>query len=190
MHSRYYFLALVLALLGGCSSLLPRGQSDTPAAFATFEEARDAAQRIIALQTRSPELKALGFDLQSGTNMTLIPYPEIVARLTPHPNVPLIKLDPGIRQCVDAQSACRGHLFRFERQDRRREGNFWLDFFNLRRTTYVRGWWFEALIVVSDDTVLFRNFSGQAHTDRVERQTNPLGPFQPAGEGAGSLLLR
>lgn len=26
-------------------------------------------------------------------------------------------------------------------------------------------------------------------TSRVERQTNPLGPFQPAGERAGSLLL-
>lgn len=191
MRSRHYFLALFFCtLLGGCASLLPRGKSDTPVGFATFKEARDAAERIVALQTRSPELKTLGFDVQSGTNMTLIPYPEIVARLTPHPNVPLLKLDAGIRECVNAQSACRGYLFRFERQERRREGNFWLDFFNLRRTTYVSGWWFEALIVVSDDIVLFRNFAGQAHTDRVERQTNPLGPFQPAGEGAGALLLR
>jgi hypothetical protein len=190
MRFRYCFLTLVCALLVGCSSLLPRGRTDTPVPFASFEEARDAAERIVALQTRTTELKTLGFDVQSGTNMTLIPYPDIVARLTPHPNVPLLKLDTGIRQCVDAQSACRGYLFRFERQDRRREGNFWLDFFNLRRTTYVRGWWFEALIVVSDDTVLFRNFAGQAHTDRVERQSNPLGPFQPAGEGAGALLLR
>ena len=30
---------------------------------------------------------------------------------------------------------------------------------------------------------------GQASTDRVEKQFNPLGPFQPSGESAGSFLL-
>ncbi len=43
--------------------------------------------------------------------------------------------------------------------------------------------------MVSDDTVLFRNFAGLPHIDRVERQTNPLGPFQPAGEGVVAALL-
>ncbi|TWO72717.1 hypothetical protein FN976_04085 [Caenimonas sedimenti] len=43
--------------------------------------------------------------------------------------------------------------------------------------------------VVDDNLVLFRNYSGQAHTVRVEKQTHPLGPLQPAGESAGSLLI-
>jgi hypothetical protein len=177
-------------LLCACTSLLPRGTTDTTDAFSSFADAQTALEHIVALQTPTSELKTLGFDILSGTNVTLISYPEIVARLTPNPGVPLTKVDPGIRQCIEVQSRCRGHLFHFERQDRKREGNFWLDFFNLRRTTNVRGWWFEALIVVTDDKVLFRNYAGQPHADRVDRQVNPLGPFQPSGEGAGAAALR
>jgi hypothetical protein len=88
------------------------------------------------------------------------------------------------------KSACRGYVFRFERQDRKRHGNFFSDFFNVERVTHVSGWWFEALVVVDADAVLFRNVAGQARIERVERQKNPLGPFQPAGEGAVSLLVR
>lgn len=184
-------VGLVLAVsLAGCTALLPHGRSRAVGPFQTYEEASQAAARIVALHTRPDELKALGFDLQAGANVTLIPYPEIVARLTPHPNVPLLKLDPGIRLCAEEQAACRGYLFRFEQQQRQREGNFWLDFFNVRRTTRIHGWWFEALIVVSGDRVLFHNVGGQALAERVERQTNPLGPLQPAGEAAGSLLVR
>jgi hypothetical protein len=173
-----------------CTALLPRASSDVITTFSSFDQARAALESIVVQETSVSELKAIGFDIDSGVNVTLIAYPEIVARLVPHPIVPLDKLNSGIRQCVDAQIACRGHLFHFQRQDRKREGNFWLDFLNLRRITNVTGWWFEALIVVSDGKVLFRNYAGQAHTDRVEKQINPLGPFQPAGEGAAAALLR
>jgi len=183
-------LTALLAALSGCSSLLPRGSSDTSSPFTSFEQAQAAAEKIVALQTRTSDLKAFGFDLQATKNVTLIPYPDIVARLAPHPGVPLTELDPGVRQCILAQSACRAYLFHFERQDRRREGSFWLDFLNIRRMTAVKGWSFDALVVVSDGTVLFRNFGGQASIDRVEKQTNPLGPLQGSGEAAGAALLR
>lgn len=176
--------------LSACSSLLPRGSTDTPAGFASFKQPQAAAQRIVALETPTSELANLGFDPVAGTNVILIPYPDIVGRLAPHPGVPFDKLDAGIRLCIEAQIACSGYLFHFERQDRKREGSFWPDFLNLRRTTYVTGWWFDALIVVTDGKVLFRNFAGQASTDKVEKQVNPLGPFQPAGESAGSILIR
>ena len=175
--------------LAACASMLPRGSTDTPAGFASFEEAQAAVQRIVALQTPTSELPKLGFDPVAGPNVTLIPYPDIVGRLAPHPGVPYEKLDAGIRQCIEAQTACRGYVFHYERESRRREGSFWLDFLNVRRTTNTKGWWFDALIVVTDGTVLFRNYAGQASTDKVDRQVNPLGPFQPAGESAGSALL-
>ena len=184
------FALIVLAALSGCTALLPRGSSSTGVAFRSFDEARVAAERIVALKTPTSELGPLGFDIREGLNVTLVSYPEIVVRLTPHPGVPISKLDAGIRQCIDIQMACRGYVFRFDREDRQREGNFWLDFFNISRTTHLSGWRFEALIVVSDDTVLFRNYSGQARTEKIENQTNPLGPFQPAGEGVGASLLK
>ena len=190
MRYRLILSVLAGAALGACTSLLPRGSSDAGTGFASFEEARVAADRIVPLKTRLQALGDLGFDIGRGQNVTLISYPEIVVRLTPHPGVPINLLDAGIRQCIDIQMACRGYVFRFEREDRKREGGFWLDFFNVDRTTRLTGWRFEALIVVSDDMVLFRNFSGQARIERIERQRNPLGPFQPAGEGAGRLLVR
>lgn len=181
--------AVVLVALGGCAGLLPRGTQDTPAGFANFAEAETAAKRIEGLKTPTSQLKELGFDPVAGPNVTLIPYPDIVARLAPYPGVPLERLEPGIRQCIEAQADCRGYLFHFEHQSRKRQGSFWLDFLNLRRNTFVSGWWFDALIVVSDGTVLFRNYGGQASTDRLEKQVNPLGPFQPSGETARYQLI-
>lgn len=184
-----YATALVV-LLGGCGSLLPHGTNDTPAGFHSFADAEAAVKRVEGLKTQTTDLKALGFDPVAGTNVTLIPYPDIVARLAPYPGVPFGQLEPGIQQCIEAQSACRGYVFHFEHQSRQRQGSFWLDFLNLRRNTAVAGWWFDALIVVSNGTVLFRNYGGQASTDRFERQVNPLGPFQPSGESAGYRLIR
>ena len=190
MGKQRFLLLLFLTALSGCSSLLPRGTSNTSSSFGSFEQAQAAAEKIVALETRTSDLKAFGFDPQAVNNVTLIPYPDIVARLAPHPGVPLTELDPGVRQCILAQSDCRAYLFHFEHQDRRREGGFWLDFLNIRRVTTVKGWSFDALVVVSNGTVLFRNFGGQASIDRLERQTNPLGPLQSSGEGAGAALLR
>jgi hypothetical protein len=189
MRRAALLLSCALAL-AGCSHLLPHASSNTPSPFASFEEAQAAAGKVVAFQTRLPELRTLGFDWQAGKNVTVIPYPDVLARLAPYSGVPMDKLDPGIRQCVLDQASCRGYLFHFEKQERDREGGFWADFFNVRRLTKVRGWSFDALVVVSGETVLFRNWGGQANIDRVERQVNPLGPFQPAGEAAGAVLIR
>jgi len=188
MLTRPLMFCLVIAL-AGCTDMLPKASSDTPVRFENFEQAKAAAERIVGRQTTVEELKALGFDPVTRPNVTLIPYPEIVAKLAPYPGVPVEQLDPGIQQCIRDQSACRGYQFHFERQDRKRQGNFFLDFLNFKRDTYVTGWWFDALIVVSDGVVLFRNYGGQAATDRVEKQSNPLGPLQPAGEAAGAYML-
>lgn len=182
MICRICLLLLASLSLSSCSSLLPKGSTENGGGFGSFDEARAAADRILPMRTQLSELGPLGFDIQAGQNVTLVSYPEIVVRLTPHPGVPFSQLDPGIRHCIDIQAACRGYAFRFERENRVREGNFLLDFLNAVRTTRLTGWRFEALIVVSADTVLFRNYSGQARIERVDRQVNPLGPFQPAGE--------
>jgi hypothetical protein len=190
MRHRVFLPLLGALLLAGCAEMLPRGSSDTPTPFATYADAQAAAERIQPFRTTARELAGLGFDPAQGKNVTLIPYPEIVARLAPYPGVPMEQLDPGIRACILAKTQCRGYVFRFSQEDRRREAPFLPDFFNFRRTTLVTGWWFEALVVVSGETVLFRNMAGEAHKERVEKQSNPLGPLQPAGEAARSVLTR
>lgn len=190
MNARIPAVAAASLLLGACTAMLPRGSSDAPSPFSTFAEAQSAAEKIQPFKTPSGELAQLGFDAKDGRNVTMIPYPEIVARLAPYSGVPLEQLDPGIRTCILAKTDCRGYVFRFEKENRTREGGFWGDFFNVRRETHVQGWWFEALVVVSNGTVLFRNIAGQPHVERLEKQKNPLGPLQPAGEAAGAVLIR
>ncbi|MDP1533045.1 MAG: hypothetical protein Q8L92_05630, partial [Rubrivivax sp.] len=113
----------------------------------------------------------------------------IVARLAPHPGVPLESLDAGVRECIAAQSACRAYAFQLGEQSRRRAGSFWLDLLNFSRTTYVTGWRFDGLVVMRGELVLFRNYGGEARIDRVEHQVNPLGPLQGAGDQIGNRLL-
>lgn len=181
----------VLALgLAGCSGLLPRGSSVASSAFSTYDEAKAAFDRIEPYKTSVAQLAALGFDPQGSANVTLIPYPEVVARLAPHPGVPLEALDRGVRDCMLAQSACRAYVYRFSQQSRKREGEFLSDFFNFRRITHIEGWRFEAMVVARDDLVLFKNVGGEPRIDVTERQVNPLGPFQSGGEAAGSWARR
>lgn len=188
MSTRSSLLLPAVLGLAGCSMMLPRGASDTASPFATYAEAQTAAERIRPFATKFSDLPSLGFDAERGKNVAVIPYPEIVARLAPYSGVPLDQLDAGIRACITAQADCRGYLFSFRREDTRREGNFLADFLNVRRVTHVTGWTFEALVVVSGETVLFRSVAGEPRVERLDRRTNPLGPLQPAGESAGSLL--
>lgn len=187
---RTCILSISMLLLTACSSLLPRGSTDVQSGFNSFEEARDAIERVRPYQTTTAQLKDLGFDVHSTANVRQIPYPEVVARLAPNPSVPLEMLDPGIRDCIESRQACRAYEFSFGHQISHREGSFWADFLNFRRRTEISGWRFQGLVVVRDGVVLFRNHGGEPQIRQTERQSNPLGPLQPAGEAAGALIGR
>lgn len=181
--------AVGLALLAGCTSLLPSGSVVTPTTFESFDAVRSAFEKVTPHRTTLAELDALGFDPKASTNVTLIPYPEVVGRLVPYPGIAASDLEPGVRECIAAQTACRAYVFHFGNEQRKREGGFWFDFLNIRRITNITGWRFEGFVVVNDSMVLFRNYAGEPRIERTERQTNPLGPFQPAGESSGRSLF-
>ena len=177
-------------LLAGCAQLLPRAISQEPSGFNSFEDAARAFDAVVPYRTTVEELKALGFDLQASANMTLIPYPQLTARLSSDRGVPFDALDPGIRDCILSRQACQVYEFNLWRETRRREGSFMLDFLNFRRTQRTVGWRFSGMLAMRDGMVLFRSHGGEPRNDRTERQVNPLGPLQPAGEGVGRFLLR
>lgn len=177
-------------LLSACAHLLPQQAVDTRPAFETFEAASQALERIEPFRTRIGELGPLGFDVQGRHNATVIPYPDLVARLAPNSSVPFAELDPGIRECILARDACRAYQFHFWYERRERRGGFLADFFNFERTTAVTGWHLEALIVVRGDTVLFRSFGGEPDNSRIEHQRNPLGPLQSAGDQLVGAAIR
>ena len=177
-------------LLSGCANLLPRGDSEQPSGFDSFEAAAQAFDKVVAYRTTVEQLKELGFDLRSSPNVTLISYPQLTGRLAPDRGVPFEAIDPGIRDCIVARLACQAYEFHLGREAMRRQGSFMLDFLNFRRETRVTGWRFEGLLAVRDGVVLFSSHGGDPRTDRVERQVNPLGPLQRLGEGAGGRLAR
>jgi len=177
-------------LLVACADLLPRSQSQQPSGFASFEAAAGALEQAVPYKTTVAELRALGFDIEASANVTQIPYPQLIARLAPNSSIPLDALEPGLRDCMLARQACRVYEFRLAHEARQRDGNFWLDFLNFRRSTAIVGWRFEGLLVVRNGTLLFRSYGGEPHIARTELEVRPLGPFQPAGESSGSLLLR
>ena len=176
-------------LLCSCANVLPHGDSELPSGFESFEAAARAFDAVVAYRTTVEQLSALGFDLQSSPNVTLIPYPQLTGRLAPDRGVPFEAIDPGIRDCIVARLACQAYEFHLGRETTRREGGFLADFLNFRRTTRVTGWRFEGLLAVRNGVVLFRSHGGEPRTDRTERQVNPLGPLQGAGEAASRLLV-
>ena len=175
--------------MAGCANLLPRGSNVTPTPFKSFEEARQQLEKIVPYQTTFAEVQALGFDPLTSANVTIIPYPEVISRLAPNSGVPMDALDSAVRDCILAQMKCRAYEFRYSREDRRRVGNFLLDFLNLRRTAHNTGWRFQGLIVLRNGLVLMRNSSGEPQVDFVEQQINPLGPLQSGGELATQRAL-
>ena len=189
MCSSKTLITVVLGFLAGCTTLLPSGSNLTPSSFDSFDAARSAFEKVMPHRTTLSDLEALGFAPRASSNVTLIPYPEVVGRLVPYPGIAASDLEPGVRECIAAQTACRAYVFHFGHEQRKREGGFWLDFLNVRRITNITGWRFEGFVVLSDNMVLFRNYAGEPRIERTEKQTNPLGPFQPAGETAGRSLL-
>jgi len=190
----FYLRVLVTALvafLGGCASggLLPDASIAVRAEFDNFDAARSAFESIEPYKTTVDELGTLGFDTAS-PNVRLIGYPDVVARLAPNSSLGLDQLDPGIRDCILARLACRAYEFRVGNETRVRTGAFALDWFNFKRTTEVRSWQFDAIVAVRQGVVLFRNYGGAPHNERIEREVNPLGPFQGIGDSVSGLLLK
>ncbi|HRK56584.1 MAG TPA: hypothetical protein PLQ67_03570 [Burkholderiaceae bacterium] len=177
-------------LLSACASLLPAGSNDTRSSFASFEEAKNALETIVPYETTTEQVKALGFDYSDSANVTIITYPDVIAHLAPNASVPMEALDPGIRDCILAQTRCKAYEFGIERIQRKRVGRFWADFMNFRRTVEVSGWRFNAMIVVRNGVVLFRRYGGEPNISRTERYNNPLGPLQGAGEAVAGRVVR
>jgi hypothetical protein len=182
--------ALAAAALSACAHLLPDQAVDTRPPFDSFASARAAVERVEPFRTRIGELGPLGFDIQGQRNVTVIAYPDLVARLAPNSSVPLADLDAGIRECILARDACRAYGFHFWSERRERRGGFLADFFNFDRTTAISSWRLDALIVVRGDTVLFRSFGGEPDNVRIEHQRNPLGPLQSAGDEVLGAAMR
>jgi hypothetical protein len=179
--------ALVAAsLVGACTSLLPHSV-DGISPFKTFADAQTAIEGLIPMQSDSVSLAKMGIDPASYPNTTLLTHADVVRRFIPPGILEKKDLDPGIVACIEARDACRGLDVVASRISTDRTGNFFADFFNFSRRSDTTGWRFNAVILLLNNVVVYRNWGGQPLVMETNVHTNPLGPLQDAGPSSVSV---
>ncbi len=185
-------LRVRLALLMGaavaltaCSNLLPRSRETSQSQWGSFAEAKDAYDRITPTQATLADLRELGFDPERTANVRILSYLDVQQRFLANPSMRIDDLDPNVRACLAAFSACQGLDVQPKAIDRERVGNVALDIFDFRRETVETGWSFAALILLKDSVVVYKTWGGSPNIHNYESQTKPLGPLQDMGEFAG-----
>ena len=168
---------LVAALAGGCKALLPKAKTETAAPFKTFEEGKRTYDSIELGRTTLSELKLLGFDPYANPNVTVLHYSDVLNKYAANATRDEY-LEPGIRECLRTQSKCSAYSIEHRLVNRDRVGNFFLDLINFERRTEITGWKFAAIVVVVDDRVVHKAWSGVPAISEVEESLNPLGPLQ------------
>ena len=169
-------------LLAGCSALLPRGESVAQSPWQNFEEAQQTFERILPHQTTVEDLKQLKLDPLQNPNIALLNYSDVLRRFIPTPSANMQDLDPGVRECIQAKSACKGYEVDQKSIKRRRYGSFWADFLNFNRKVDIVGWRFNGVVLIKEGMVVYKLTGGQPSIHEHEESRNPLGPFQGLGE--------
>jgi hypothetical protein len=185
VRRRLRALAACAALLAGgsgCSSflpgLLPDDRREIASSWSSFEEAREAFDRIVANETTVDQLRDLGFHPDVSPNVRILTYVDVYERFVPNSGIRLDDQDPGVRECVSARERCNGWELEVYQRRSKREGNVLLDWFTFRRETDTSGWNFRSLIVVVDDRVAYKLLDGNPSEASHVASVRPLGPLQ------------
>lgn len=172
-------LALVMATTS-CATWLPEAHTDTTS-FQTFDEARVAIEALVPRKSDLSSVEKNGFNAKTHPNTTILTHADVARRFLPSSLLRREDLDPGILACLEARDACRGIEVAAAKIFRQRKGSFWADFFNFQRRTETSGWRINAIVLLVNDLVVYRAWSGQPVINEMEIARNPLGPFQDIG---------
>jgi len=170
----------LLLLLSACASMLPKSRTETTT-FESFDQARAAIESLVPMKSRREDLDSNGFKPGKQANVIQLTHADVVRRFVPSALLRRGDLNPGVMACLEARDACQGLEMNVVRIKKERLGNFWADFFNFNRHSETTGFRFNAVVLLVNDTVVFRSWGGQAAVHEVEVSRNPLGPFQDIG---------
>jgi len=170
--------AVLLVLLAGCSSWLPRSHESTNSPWLNYQEAQKAFDKIVPGETLAVELKDMALDPSSNPNITILNYSDVLRRFLANQSISLNDLDTGVRECVSAKIGCKGFEVNQKILQKNRNGNFFLDLLGFKRQTAINGWAFSGLILIKDGVVIYKLTGGQPSIVSQESSQNPLGPVQ------------
>lgn len=166
----------------GCSSLLPKQESIVEGPWHSYQEAQQTFDKIIPYKTTVQELQQLKLDPVSNPNVTILNYSDVLRRFVPSTAINGFELEKGVHDCLITNTSCKGYELEYKSISRKRYGNFWADFMNFKRKMNIVGWRFNGVILIKDNTVVYKLTSGQPVIREFEESNNPLGPFQGSGE--------
>lgn len=181
LYGRMPTLLIMLALISGCSSLLPSERAEVVSPFRDYSAAETRYEQAMPGVTSKPELFSLGFDPIANGNARRLSFLDVRTMFV-QPNVPIDYLPESLVKCLEAKERCNGYAFEFTQTDTQRTGNFWADVLNFRKKREVKGWAFRAVFVLVDDKLVHKVSNGEPQILRLETERNPLGPLQGAGE--------
>lgn len=162
--------------------MLPAAKQGVSNPWHDFASAKKSFDQIEPFKTDLATVHQLGFDPYNTANVQVLNQAQVVNAVLPSALFDQSAIPEGMQACMKAQQACRGYLMEPSQINQKRVGNFWLDFLNFKRDTITTGWKFSALIVVIDDTVVYKQWNGQPKIESTDHRTNPLGPLQGMGE--------
>jgi hypothetical protein len=174
----------VAVLVAACESLLPKEAAISESGWSDFASAQASYDRVTPGVTDAAGLAALGLDPYKSPNISILNYADLLRRLAGNASSAADYLDPAVRDCLVERENCRAYEIDIKHVERKREGSFWLDFLNFKRTTNVTGWHFNALFVLRGERVVYKLWSGEPTIKETESVRRPLGPLQGVGESA------
>ena len=171
-------IALTVLLTTGCSSMLPTKYTVTHKNWTEYSQVHDIGSSIRAGQSLD-ELKGLGVDVNKTKNVDHLTHLDVARKfgLLGFKDDTL-KTPPGVQRMLDAAERGRGYELVVEHTTEAREGSFWKDFLNFKKTTRQTGWTYNILIITVDSKVQYVLHKGNPNINKVTVEKNPLGPFQ------------
>lgn len=174
--------------LGGCS-LLPEGKETVESPWRSFADAKATYDKIEPGRTTLAQLKKLGIDPYTTSNVSVLSYLDIIQRFIPNNAIKYDQLAPPVRDCIDARETCWGYEVSPKEIHSKRTGNVLADVFSFRRKTIRKGWSFNALIIFKDNGVVYKIWRGKPLIREQSTQKSPLGPLQNSGDLLRSQII-
>jgi hypothetical protein len=180
-----------MILTGGCASLFPTQRATTESAWTNYAAVQLAFDHIQTNRTTVAELKRMGFDPKASPNIKMLTYVDLIQRFMPNQAIRMEDLHPAVRECILAKEHSRAFEIQLKQSYSKRHGNLLLDIFGFKRQTHEVGWEFDGLILIDDDTVVYKLSSGQPTISKDDKRVRPLGPVQELeGSLAGMMKFK
>jgi hypothetical protein len=177
-------LGWVMLMVGGlyaCAAALPRSESKVASPWSSFTQAKQAYDDITPYSTTEDDLADFGFSPRTRPNVRILNHADLAERFALLSLQSPESLPRGLRDCLVRSADCMGYEVDQREIHDKRYGNFLADFFNFKRKTETRGWEFQALLLLVDDVVVYKLWSGTPQIREYSDKTNPLGPLQSIG---------